>query len=79
MTAQRDVIGYGIDDYSFLAVVWAAELVLGGFVILLFAPGVRGDKPVRFMTKPRRGGEAKTVSGMVPWRQYAKGAAADHP
>ena len=61
MTAQRDVIGYGIDDYSFLAVVWAAALVLGGFVVLLFAPGVRGDKPVRFMTKPRRGG-AKTAS-----------------
>ena len=44
MTTQQVFVDYGIGAYGFRAVGWALVLAIVGTVILLFAPGVRGDK-----------------------------------
>jgi hypothetical protein len=61
LSALQAFIGYGIGDYNFRAAFWALGLALIGTIILGFAPGVRGVRPVRFLTRGRRGPRQKSV------------------
>ncbi len=61
MTALQLFVGYGIGDYGFRAVGWALTLALVGMVILLFAPGVRGLRPFRFLSTAPRGPRQRSL------------------
>jgi hypothetical protein len=54
LSALQLFVGHGIGAYTFRAAGWAVALAAIGMVILWFAPGVRGARPVRFMTRARR-------------------------
>jgi hypothetical protein len=53
LTTLQVFVGYGIGAYGFRAIGWALILALIGTVILSFAPGVRGARPVGLPRTPR--------------------------
>jgi hypothetical protein len=61
LSALQVFVGYGIGGYGFRAVGWALVFSLIGTAILCFAPGVRGVRPVRFLTKAHRGPRQKSL------------------
>jgi hypothetical protein len=60
-SALQLFVGYGIGVYAFRAAYWALAFALIGTTILCFAPGVRGVRPVRFLTKARRGPRQRSL------------------
>ena len=54
MSALQVFVGHGIGAYNFRAAAWGLALAATGTVILCFAPGVRGVRPVRFRREPRQ-------------------------
>jgi hypothetical protein len=61
LSALQAFVGYGIGNYSFRAVGWALKLAVSGLVILTFAPGVRGTRPIRYWTRLQRGPQQKSL------------------
>jgi hypothetical protein len=61
LSALQLFVGHGIGAYTFRAAGWVLVLALVGAIILCFAPGVRGVRPVRFLTKARRGPRQKSL------------------
>jgi hypothetical protein len=61
LSALQVFVGHGIGAYTFRAAGWALVLAAIGTIILLFAPGVRGARPVRFLTRAPRGPRQKSL------------------
>jgi hypothetical protein len=61
LSALQLFVGHGIGAYTFRAAGWGLVLAVIGTIILCFAPGVRGVRPVRFLTKMKRGPPQKSL------------------